>query len=502
MRVSLTPPQDNNHFTTAKPIGNADNIARNSFHEPTSVLDLRRSASPVCEKPQPAAADVSTTISDVVPHQGVEWDEHVPRNVDWESWESIMRELGLDDDSALAIKSTISPTSVDNHIQSLPELGPCDLPPASVHNDFNPYDFYNSEELIRAADCFDSNQLQLAQLILARLNNRLRSPNGKPLQRAAFYFKEALQSLLAGSTRTIPVSSWDEIVQTIRAYRAYNGISPIPMFTHFTTNQAILDALEGSPPLIHIIDFDIGLGGQYASLMREIAEKSDCRFSPPVLRITAVILEESIETRLIKENLTQFAQELKIRFQMEFVLLRTFEMFSTKAFKFMEGEKSVILLSPAIFRCLNLNVMTLVRELRQVSPSIVVFVDTEVWMESGTTSFRRNFVNGLEFYAMMLESLDAAVGGGECARKIETFLMRPRILAAVEMAGRRAATAWREIFCGAGMRPVQLSQFADFQAEFVLRKVQVRGFHVAKRQAELVLCWHERALVATSAWKC
>ncbi|GLU19947.1 hypothetical protein SLE2022_361670 [Rubroshorea leprosula] len=502
MRVSLTPPQDNNHFTTAKPIGNADNIARNSFHEPTSVLDLRRSASPVCEKPQPAATDVSTTISDVVPHQGVEWDEHVPRNVDWESWESIMRELGLDDDSALAIKSTISPASVDNHIQSLPELGPCDLPPASVHNDFNPYDFYNSEELIRAADCFDSNQLQLAQLILSRLNNRLRSPIGKPLQRAAFYFKEALQSLLAGSTRTISVSSWDEIVQTIKAYRAYNGISPIPMFTHFTTNQAILDALEGSPPLIHIIDFDVGLGGQYASLMREIAEKSDCRFSPPVLRITAVILEESIETRLIKENLTQFAQELKIRFQMEFVLLRTFEMFSTKAFKFMEGEKSVILLSPAIFRCLNLNVMTLVRELRQVSPSIVVFVDTEVWMESGTTSFRRNFVNGLEFYAMMLESLDAAAGGGECARKIETFLMRPRILAAVETAGRRAATSWREIFCGAGMRPVQLSQFADFQAEFVLRKVQVRGFHVAKRQAELVLYWHERALVATSAWRC
>ncbi|KAF3533820.1 hypothetical protein DY000_02036413 [Brassica cretica] len=60
---------------------------------------------------------------------------------------------------------------------------------------------------------------------------------------------------------------------------------------------------------------------------------------------------------------------------------------------------------------------------------------------------------------------------------------------------------WREAFCGAGMRSIQLSQFAIFQAECLLEKAQVRGFHVAKRQEELVLCWHGRALVATSAWR-
>ncbi|GKU94574.1 hypothetical protein SLEP1_g8045 [Rubroshorea leprosula] len=530
MRVPATTPPQDTRSATPKPVSgggnNANNLARNiNFHEPTSVLDLRRSPSPV------PAADVSVASEVVnVPHQAVEWDEraeHALRNVDWDS---IMRDLGWDDDSAIAIKSSISPASGDNHIQSLSELGHCELT-HSFHQDYNLYDLYNSvqnqnpalnfnyvdnlhnlgnfnvgfdfiEELIRAADCFDSNQLQLAQLILARLNQRLRSPVGKPLQRAAFYFKEALQSLLTGSTRASRLT-WDGIVQTIRAYRSYFGISPIPMFTHFTTNQAILDALEGSQPLIHIIDFDIGLGMQYASLMRDIAEKSDYKFSPPVLRISAVVPEEFvIETRLIKENLTQFAHELKIRFQIEFVPLPTFEMLLIKAFKFTEGEKLVILLSPAIFRCMNLNVFALLSDLRRVSPSVVVFVDTEVWMESGTTSFRRNFVNGLEFYAMMLESLDAAAAGGDWAKKIEMFLMRPRILAAVETAGRRAVLPWREIFCGAGMRPVQLSQFADFQAECLLGKVQVRGFHVGKRQAELVLCWHERVLVATSAWRC
>lgn len=558
MRVPVTSPQ-NNHSPSPKTNNNSssnnNSIARNiSFHglngvqtscyEPTSVLDPRRSPSPVPEKPVTNSVDVSNCISsDPHHHQAPspEWGEYVLRNMDWDS---IMKDLGLDDESVPPIK-TINPQVIspcENQIQSLPEFTSCELTHQSVHSDFNNlYDFYSGlnqnpshqsfntatnnyldisnssnfqntisnfnlgfdfiEELIRAADCFDTHELQLAHVILARLNQRLRSPSGKPLQRAAFYFNEALQSLFTGSTRSTRLSSWSEIVQTIKAYKAFSGINPIPMFNHFTTNQALLEALDGSAPLIHIIDFDIGLGGQYASLMREMAERNDhsCKF----IRITAVVPEEyAIETRLIKDNLFQFAQDLKLRFQIEFVLLRTFEMLSLKAFKFIDGEKTAILLSPSIFRCLSLNVAAFLSDLRRVNPSVVVFVDSEVWMESGTTSFRKNFVNGLEFYAMMFESLDAAVAGGEWVRKIETLLLRPRILAAVEAAARRTTQPWRELFVGAGMRAVHLSQFADFQAECLLGKVQVTGFHVGKRQAELVLCWHERALVTTSAWRC
>ncbi|XVF59587.1 hypothetical protein PTKIN_Ptkin07bG0287800 [Pterospermum kingtungense] len=519
MRVPVPSPQ-NNHSSAPKPNNNNTNSTAAaaagrsisfinsvpaSCYEPTSVLDLRRSHSPaVPEKPVSNPTDVSNCLSAVSdPHlhhhqPPLEWDEHVLRNMDWDS---IMKDLGLDDESVPAIK-TVNPVQVDSHVQNLPEFT-SELTHHSVHSDFsNIYDFY-SEELIRAADCFDTHELQLAQVILARLNQRLRSPTGKPLQRAAFYFKEALQSLLTGSsTRPTRLSSWSEIVQTIKAYKAFSGINPIPMFNHFTTNQALLEALDGPTPLIHIIDFDIGLGGQYASLLREMAEKNDhsCNF----IRITAVVPEEyAIETRLVKDNLLQFAQDLKLRFQIEFVLLRTFEKFSFKAFKLIDGEKTAVLLSPSIFRCLSLNVTAFMSDLRRVGPSVVVFVDNEVWMEGGTTSFRKNFVNSLEFYSMMFESLDTAVGsGGEWVRKIETLLFRPRILAAVEAASRRAAPPWREAFYGAGMRAVHLSQFADFQAECLLGKVQVPGFHVAKKQAELVLCWHESALVATSAWRC
>ncbi|XP_052477597.1 scarecrow-like protein 15 [Gossypium raimondii] len=517
MRVPVCSPQGN-HYPIPKPDINNNNITITAGNisflnssvpasscEPTLDLDLRRSpSSAVTEKPVSNPADNSNCFSVSGPHQqqaGLEWDEHVLRNMDWDA---ILKDFGLDDESVPATK-TIPPQVInprlDNHIQNVPELTSCELTHHPLHSDFNLYESY-SEDLIRAANCFDTHDLQLAQVILDRLHQRLRSPSGEPLQRAAFYFKEALQSLFTGSTWPNPVrlSSWSEIIQTIEAYKSFSGINPIPMFNHFTTNQALLEALDGSAPLIHIIDFDIGFGGQYASLMREMAERND--HSRKFIRITAVVPEEySFETRLIEDNLNQFAQALRLRFQIEFVLLPTFETMSFKAFKFINGENTAILLSPSIFRSLGLQVAAFVSDLRRISPSVVVFVDSEVWMESGTTtSFRKNFVNCLEFYAMMFESLDAA--GGEWVRKIETLLLRPRIFSAVEAAARTAAPAWREVFCEAGMRAVRLSQLADFQAESLLQKVQVRGFHVAKRQAELVLCWHKTALIATSVWRC
>ncbi|CAA7022179.1 unnamed protein product [Microthlaspi erraticum] len=492
------------------------------YNEPTSVLDLRRSPSPAAAEEKPVVAEI-TGGDNQFP-----LEDHAMRSMDWDS---IMRELELDDDSAPSLKSNFPPSTISpSHFAVDPQLPgfPDQLHPAEFRSsDVYPghgYGFDNNnsnnegsvnggfdfvEDLIRVVDCVDSDELQLAQVILSRLNQRLRSPAGRPLQRAAFYFKEALGSLLSGSNRNQnQLTPWSEIVQRIRAIKEFSGISPIPLFSHFTANQAILDSLtwqQSSSPFAHVVDFEIGFGGQYASLMREIAEKSS--ITGGFLRITAVVPEEcAVETRLVKENLAQFAADLKIRFQIEFVLMRTFEMLSFKAIRFVEGERTVVLLSPVIFRRLN-GISGFVNDLRRVSPKVVVFVDSEGWTGiSGAGSFQREFVSGLEYYTMVLESLDAAAPTGDLVKKIiEAFVLRPKIAVAVEAAASKRRTSgeitWREAFCAAGMRTIPLSQFVDFQAECLVEKAQVRGFHVAKRQGELVLCWHERPMVATSAWR-
>ncbi|CAH1413541.1 unnamed protein product [Lactuca virosa] len=409
----------------------------------------------------------------------------------FEEWDSLMKELGLNDDSA---KSAYLP--------ELPDLPPIqsevtaptmslflnpDFENPNTNTNPNSLDFTNQynidnrtgfdfvDDIIRIAECFETQSLHLAQVILARLNQRLPSPNGKPLQRAAFYFKEAIQSLISGSSRLTQSSSSSEIVQTIKAYKTFIAVSPIPMFSSFTANQAILEVVDGAM-IIHVIDFDIGIGGHWASFMKEISEKSESRkVNSPAFRITAVVPEEyETESRLIRDNLLHGRRE----------------------------------------DCCSINSNDLPTNrhwFHQRSPTNISSSNSsrrrrEGLTGDGTSSFRQSVIEGLELYSTILESLEAAnvgigVGAGDWLRKIEICVLLPKIIAAVGAAGRHV-TPWREAFGRAGLRPVGQSQFADFQAECLLRRLQVRGFHVAKQQGEMVLCWHDRPLVATSAWKC
>ncbi|XP_019173093.1 PREDICTED: scarecrow-like protein 15 [Ipomoea nil] len=497
-------------------------------YEPKSVLELRRSPSPNvpenAHNPPLDAAEISAGCDDPL-----QLADHVLTN--FEDWDSLMKDLGLKEDTTKPNSESL-PTQFPEfplaHSLDSAQFLPSDHfsfsdnvtaaqypPPAALSsggnitasNDFQNHNwnlgFDYVDELIRFAECFETNAVQLAHVILARLNHKLRSATGKPLQRAAFYFKESLQSLLTWSTRMTRPNSSSEIVHTIKAYKIFSNISPIPMFSSFTANQAVLEAVDGSM-LVHVIDFDIGLGGHWASFMKELADKAESARAKPALRITALVPDEyAVESRLIRENLTQFARDLNMAFDIDFVLIHTFELLSFKAIKFMEGEKIAVILSPSIFRRVGAG---FVNDLRRISPHVVVHVDNEGLVGFGPSSFRQTVIDGLEFYSTLLESLEAANigggsgGGGDWMRKIETYVLYPKIMEMVGAAGRRGAS-WREAFIAAGFRPVVLSQFADFQADCLLGRVQVRGFHVAKRQAEMLLCWHDRALVATSAWR-
>ncbi|KAL3527079.1 hypothetical protein ACH5RR_011735 [Cinchona calisaya] len=530
------------------------NNSNNTFqgYEPKSVLELRHSPSRGPTEKPASNTDTSTVWDDTSSLQLEE--NHVLLNR-CEDWDTLMRELGLHEDSDSTSPASLQPTTLSTishepgHYESLtqfpnlPEFQPAhsfdstqfvpgDFTLSDIsttypslnnnadttintfelsrdhlrhHNNISCYNigFDYVDELIRLAECFETNSLHLSHVILGRLNQRLRAPTGKPLQRAAFYFKEALQTLLTGSTRLTRLSTSSEVIQSIKAHKALSDISPIPMFSTFTANQAVLEAVDGSM-LIHVIDFDIGFGDHWASFLKELADKAESRkgaTAAPVLRITAVVAEEfEMESKLIKESLTQYARELNIVFDIDFVLIRTFEFLSFKAIKFVEGEKLAVLLSPAIFRRVGPGFLN---DIRRISPHVVVHLDCEGLIEFGTMSFRQTLIDGLEFYSTVLESLEAGNGSGggdDWIKKIESFVFYPKILEVVGVAGRRG-TPWREAFVAAGLRPVALSQFADFQAECLIRRIQVRGFHVARRQAEMLLCWHERALVATSAWR-
>ncbi|KAF2303500.1 hypothetical protein GH714_018828 [Hevea brasiliensis] len=177
--------------------------------------------------------------------------------------------------------------------------------------------------ICQAAELIETGNPVLAQGILARLNHQLSLSIGKPHMRAAFYFKEALQLLLHMNNTTNPSSvSTCSLISKIGAYKSFSEISPILQFANFTCNQALLEACEGFDR-IHVIDFDIGFGGQWASLMQELAMRDG---GVPSLKITAFASPSShdeVELSFTEENLRIFASEINMPFEVEILGLES-----------------------------------------------------------------------------------------------------------------------------------------------------------------------------------
>ena len=76
---------------------------------------------------------------------------------------------------------------------------------------------------------------------------------------------------------------------------------------------------------IHIIDFDIEIGGQWASFMQELALRNG---GAPGLKITAFVSlsnHDEIELSFTQENLKQYASEINISFEIEILGLESLD---------------------------------------------------------------------------------------------------------------------------------------------------------------------------------
>uniref|UniRef100_A0A0D9W803 Uncharacterized protein n=1 Tax=Leersia perrieri TaxID=77586 RepID=A0A0D9W803_9ORYZ len=130
------------------------------------------------------------------------------------------------------------------------------------------------DELAAAAKAAEVGNSIGAREILARLNQQF-PPTGKPFLRSASYLKEALLLALAdghhGATRlTSPL----DVALKLAAYKSFSDLSPVLQFANFTATQALLDEIGSTTAsCIRVIDFDLGVGGQWASFLQELAHR-------------------------------------------------------------------------------------------------------------------------------------------------------------------------------------------------------------------------------------
>ncbi|CAN6249671.1 unnamed protein product [Urochloa humidicola] len=359
------------------------------------------------------------------------------------------------------------------------------------------------EELAAAAKAAEAGNSIGAREILARLNQQL-PPIGKPFLRSASYFKEALLLALTdghhGSTRlTSPL----DVALKLAAYKSFSDLSPVLQFANFTATQALLDEIAcTTASCIRIIDFDLGVGGQWASFLQELTHRRGTgNVSLPMLKLTAFVSSAShhpLELHLTRDNLSQFAADLGIPFEFRAINLDSFDPAELIA---PTADELVAVCLPVGCSARTPSLPMLLQLVKQLSPKVVVAIDHG--SDRGDLPFSQHFMSCLQSCMFLLDSLDAAGTDMDTANKIERFLIQPRVEDTV-LGRRRAekAMAWRSVFTSAGFAPVPLSNLAEAQADCLLKRIQVRGFHVEKCGMGLALYWQRGELVSVSAWRC
>ncbi|KAJ6675559.1 hypothetical protein OIU85_011691 [Salix viminalis] len=354
--------------------------------------------------------------------------------------------------------------------------------------------------ICQAAELIETGNPVHAQGILARLNHQLSLPIGNPYQRTGFYFKDALQLLLHTSNSSIDNAC--NLIFKIGAYKSFSEISPILQFANFTCNQVLLEVFEGFER-IHIVDFDIGYGGQWASLMQELALRAG---GAPSLKITAFASPSSLdelELGFTRENLRIFASEINMPFELEILNLESLGSGSwPMPLRMPEKEVTAVNLPIDSFSNDPSTLPLALRFVKHLSPNVVVSLDRGC--DRSDLPFAHHVNHAIQSYSTLLESLDAVNVNPDALQKIERFLVQPGIEKIV--LGRHRSPErtppWRNLFLQSGFTPLTFSNFTESQAEYLVKRTPVRGFHVEKRQSSLVLCWQRKDLVAASAWRC
>lgn len=371
--------------------------------------------------------------------------------------------------------------------------------------------------LLRAAEAVDVGNAEMAKAILARLNQHISPTREKSIHRVAHYFRQALVTRLMGVenfavhfSQIRALSPIEEFLK-INAYVRFCEVSPYPKFAHFTANQAILEALEGEEAL-HVIDFQMGAGAQWASFLQDIASLRAAGKLVPTVRLTAVGTRVD-EIRATGANLGHFARMMNIALEFQAVVTRPecldVCMLGLRDHEAVAGN-FIFSLHELLDGETSSGLSTVLKSVFNARPKVVTVVEQEA-NHSGPF-FQQRFSEALQYYMFLFDSLTSSLDAGADSSvnsSIESHLLAPEIMNIVAFDGvarverHERLEQWRKRMLAAGFSPRPLSDASQFQAEKLVTQISARrGFLVTRDQGSLLLGWQGRPLLAASSWIC
>ncbi|KAL5553211.1 hypothetical protein UlMin_040612 [Ulmus minor] len=356
--------------------------------------------------------------------------------------------------------------------------------------------------LMACADAVQQNNLDLAEALVKQINYLALSQAGA-MRKVATFFAQALARRIY---RVYPENPLDHSLSDMLQMHFYETC-PYLKFAHFTANQAILEAFQGKKR-VHVIDFSMNQGMQWPALMQALALRPG---GPPAFRLTGIgppSTDNSDHLQEVGWKLAQLAETIHVEFEYRGFVANSLADLDASMLELRPSEVESVAVN-SVFELHKLlsrpgAIEKVLSVVKQMGPEIVTVVEQEA--NHNGPVFLDRFTESLHYYSTLFDSLEGSVNGQD--KVMSEVYLGNQIFNVVACEGtdrferHETLAQWRTRFGSAGFAPAHLGSNAFKQASMLLALFAGGdGYRVEENNGCLLLGWHTRPLIATSAWQ-
>ncbi|KAK1325570.1 Chitin-inducible gibberellin-responsive protein 1 [Acorus calamus] len=281
-------------------------------------------------------------------------------------------------------------------------------------------------------------------------------------------------------------------------------------FGYMAANGAIAEAFRNEDR-VHIIDFQIAQGTQWVTLIQALAARPG---GPPHVRITGI--DDPVSNYARGEGLQAVGRKLALlsehfKIPVEFNPVPVFASDVTcEMLDVRPGEALAVNFTLHLHHTPDESVDVnnprdgLLRMVKSLSPKVTTLVEQE--SNTNTTPFLTRFMETMDYYSAMFESIDVTLARDSKERiSVEQHCLARDIVNVVACEGKERVERhellgkWRSRLGMAGFTAYPLSKYVNSVIRSLLRCYS-ENYTLVEKDGAMLLGWKDRNLISASAW--